>query len=156
MIQPFKTKRGNIMTTTLLTKHFSSLSKLMTFKIQWNGETVEQDFDNIMLNCEEGKIEITHFHRNEYDENSDPESLGFYSTPVFPAFICSDEKVNKINHYFQTNDYPLEISYYKMSPELVFIHGFSNLFGSDKVIQLETILDDVLAILMSEDESKDE
>ena len=152
MIQPFKTKRKNTMTTTLLTKHFSSLSKLMTFKIQWNGETVEQDFDNIMLNCEEGRVEITHFHRNEYDENSDPESLGFYSVPLFPAFNCSDERVNKINHYFKANELPFEVDYYKPSPYFVFIHGFSNLFGSDKVIQLETILDDVLAILMSDDE----
>ena len=156
MIQLFKTKKETTMTTTSITKHLENLPELMTFKVQWNGKTVEQDFDNIMLNCEEGKIEITHFHRNEYDENSDPESLGFYSTPVFPAFSCSDEKVNKINHYFQTNDYPLEISYYKMSPELVFINGFGNLFGSDKVITLETIIDDVFNILLSEDESKGE
>ena len=34
---------------------------------------------------------------------------------------------------------------YTMSPELIFIHGFDNLFGSDKVIPLEIIIDDVLA-----------
>ena len=138
------------MTTTSITKHLENLPELMTFKVQWNGETFEQDFESIMIRCDEDKIDIS---RNNYDDDSDHESFGFYSAP---EFTCSDEKMNKVNNYFKANDYPFEMDYYTMSPELIFIHGFDNLFGSDKVIPLETIIDDVLAILLSEDEIKDE
>ena len=133
------------MTTTSITKHFTKLPKLMTFRAQWNGEVAEQYFDSIMIRCDERKIDI---YLNHYDDDLDPESLGFYSAP---KFACSDEKVNKVNHYFETNDYPFEIDYDTESPYLVFIHGFNNFFGSDEIIPLETIIDDVLAILMSED-----
>lgn len=136
------------MTSTSITKHLTPLPKLMTFKAQWSGETVEQDFDSVMLRCDKGKIYI---YQYEYDDDPESEPLRFYSAP---EFTCTKEKVNKVNHYFQTNDYPLEISYYRTSPELVFINGFGNLFGSDKVIPLETIIDDVLAILLSEDKSE--
>lgn len=119
-----------------------------TFKVQWNYEIVEQDFDYIMLDCEDGKIEITAFHRDE-DDDFEPESLGFYSSP---EFACDYEKAYKINHYFKTKDYPLRIAYHIMSPSVISIEGFGDLFESDEILPLNTIIDDVLEILLLEDE----
>ena len=136
------------MTTTSITKHFNKLPKLMTFKAQWDGEVAEQDFARIMLKCNEEKIEI---YKSKNDE--DLESLGFYSSP---KFSCSKEKVNKLDYYFLTYNYPFFIEFYNTPDEIVFIDGFDNFWDSDEIIPLETIIDDVLAILMSEDESKNE
>ena len=149
MIQLFKTKKETTMTTKF-TKHLSPLAELLTFKVQWCGKIIEQDFDNILLEYYDGKIDISSFHRNEYDENLEPEPLGFYSAPLF---VCSEKKADKINDYFKANNYPLEVEYYKSS-SFIYINGFGNLFGQDKVIPLETIIDDVLNILLSEDESE--
>ena len=82
MIQLFKTKKETTMTTKF-TKHLSPLAELLTFKVQWCGKIIEQDFDNILLEYYDGKIDISSFHRNEYDENLEPEPLGFYSAPLF-------------------------------------------------------------------------
>ena len=141
------------MTATSITKHFSPFPELTTFKIQWGQQITEQHFYNIELYCSDGKIFIIP-HYMEYGGDEPDESPGYYSAP---AFVASKNKIERINQYFKTKNYPLKSYYTPHSPmNEFFIKGFRNFSNSDKVVPLEAILDDVLTILLSEDENKDE
>ena len=140
------------MTTTSITKHFSPFPELITLKVQWGQQVTEQNFDTLELYCgRDDKIFVIP-HCSEYGGDEPNESIGYYSAP---AFIGSKNQIERINQYFKTKNYPLESNFIPYLPTgEILIKGFRNFSNSDKVVPLEAILDDVLAILLSEDESK--
>ena len=147
MIQPFKTKKETTMTTKF-TKHLSPLAELLTFKVQWCGKIIEQDFDNIEFYCSNGKIHLFP-HSSDYCGDEPDESIGYYSAP---KFVVTKKKTEQINQYFKTKNYPLESCFFSHSPmSELFIKGFRNFSGRNEVVPLESILDDVLSILWSEE-----
>ena len=142
------------MPKTPITKHFSPFPELTTFKVQWGQQITEQNFDTLELYCGRNDKIFVIPRCSEYGSDEPNESIGYYSAP---AFIGSKNQIERINQFFKTKNYPLE-SYF--TPYLptgeILIKGFRGFSNSNEVIQLETILDDVLAILLSGDENKGE
>lgn len=119
-----------------------------TFKVLWNEKEVDCYFDRFILKNNKDKIDFHSFRRNEYDEYDYREFWGHY---ISKEFNITPEKIEKINQYFDNNNYPISCFGYD---KILYINDFDYLTDSSKwdrnALSLEEMVDDILEILWSE------
>ena len=119
------------------------------FKVLWSGKATENYFDRFVINNDKEFIYFKSLQQNEY---GDYYNENLWGKCLADEFHVSPTKVDKINQYLKTHNYPLNCFGYNT---ILYIDDFDSLIHSEKwqnnILPLEEIINDILEILWEED-----